>query len=73
VSARIRAGSSFKRSLWFVLIDIRCFPVPPEVGTSQVEDLWYRCLRFLAAMRATYPAYLIVLDLAVLMLKVFVM
>jgi hypothetical protein len=34
VSARIRAGSRFKRFLCFVLIDVRWFRVP------QVEDHW---------------------------------
>jgi hypothetical protein len=35
VSARIRAGSRFKRILCFVLIDVRCSRV------VQVEDHWF--------------------------------
>jgi hypothetical protein len=34
VSARIRVGSGFKRSVCFVLIDVKCFRVRPK-----------RCLR----------------------------
>jgi hypothetical protein len=49
VSARIRAGSSFKRFLPFVLIGIRCVRVP------QVENHWptafHRNLRFSTAAR----------------------
>jgi hypothetical protein len=36
LSARIRAGSRFKRFLFFVLIDVRSFRVP------QVQDHWTR-------------------------------
>jgi hypothetical protein len=32
VSARIRAGSRFKRFLCFVLIEVRCFRVPPKMS-----------------------------------------
>jgi hypothetical protein len=45
VSARIRAGSRFKRFLCSVLIDVRCFSysltrlrVPSRVRIPQVED-----------------------------------
>jgi hypothetical protein len=38
VSARIRAGSRFKRFLCFVLIDVRCFRVPPGICAAQVEQ-----------------------------------
>jgi hypothetical protein len=38
MSARIRAGSRFKRFLRFVLIDVRCFHVSPWVRVPQVED-----------------------------------
>jgi hypothetical protein len=38
VSARIRAGSRFKRFLCLVLIYVRCFRVPPWVRVTQVED-----------------------------------
>jgi hypothetical protein len=37
VSVRIRAGSSLKRFLCFVLFDVRCFPVLPGVRVSQVR------------------------------------
>jgi hypothetical protein len=40
LSARIRAGSRFKRFMCFALIDILCFRLPPEVGVHQVEDHW---------------------------------
>jgi hypothetical protein len=36
----IRAGSRFKRFLCFVLINVRCFRVPPGVRVPQVEDHW---------------------------------
>jgi hypothetical protein len=36
VTARIRAGSVFMRVLCFVLIDVRCFRVPPGVRVPQV-------------------------------------
>jgi hypothetical protein len=38
VSARIRAGSKFKRFLCFVLIDVRCFRLRPGVSVFQDED-----------------------------------
>jgi hypothetical protein len=50
VSARIRAGSRFKRFLSFVLIDVRCFSVHPprarSLRTSEVVTgtaLSFRC------------------------------
>jgi hypothetical protein len=37
MSARITAGSRFKLFLSFVLVDVRCVLVPPEVRLPQVE------------------------------------
>jgi hypothetical protein len=49
MSARIRAGSKFKRFLCFVLIDVRSFRVSPkmsslalEVHVPEVENHCYR-------------------------------
>jgi hypothetical protein len=38
LSARIRAGSIFKRSPRFALSDVRCLRIPPGVSVPQVED-----------------------------------
>jgi hypothetical protein len=37
-SARMRAGSKFKRFLHFVFNDVRCFQVPSGVRLLQIED-----------------------------------
>jgi hypothetical protein len=42
VSARIRGGSRLKRLVCFVLIDVRCFRVPPEKSLHAIEDHWSR-------------------------------
>jgi hypothetical protein len=39
---RIGAGSRFKRFLCFVLIDVRCLSVPPEVCVPHVIDHYSR-------------------------------
>jgi hypothetical protein len=38
LSARIRAGSRFKRFLCFGLVGVRQFRIPPGVCELQVED-----------------------------------
>jgi hypothetical protein len=55
VNARIRAGSRFKRFLWFVLIDVRCFRVPPGIRVPQVEDHRSKGPNRVGAFRASSP------------------
>jgi hypothetical protein len=37
VSARIRAGSWFKRFLCFILMDVRCFRLPPGYASPRLK------------------------------------
>jgi hypothetical protein len=46
VSARIRAGSRFRRFLYFVSGDVKCFRVPPGgTGTPGSKPLNYTVLK----------------------------
>jgi hypothetical protein len=57
VSARIRAGSRFKRLIWDVFTyPRRCLGVLPGVGFSQVEYDWSRRL-ILTVRAATMPSF----------------